>query len=66
VNASQIVLLVLPLVLVQLGLMALALRDLAAPDRSVAGGSKVLWALVIVFGELVGPVAYLLAGRRGA
>jgi Phospholipase_D-nuclease N-terminal len=66
VNTSQILLLVLPLIVVQLGLMALALRDLLSPDRAVLGGSKPVWALVIIFGELVGPVAYFLTGRREA
>jgi hypothetical protein len=66
VNTSQILLLALPLVVVQLGLMALALRDLRSPGRSVLGGSKPAWAIVIVVGELVGPLAYFLAGRRDA
>jgi hypothetical protein len=66
VNTSQILLLALPLVVVQLGLMALALRDLLAPGRSVMGGSKPVWAIVIIFGELLGPLAYFLAGRRDA
>jgi hypothetical protein len=66
VNASQILLLALPLIAVQVGLMLFALRDLLSPGRVVAGGSKPVWALVIVFGELVGPLAYFLAGRRDA
>ena len=65
-TASQILLLALPLIAIQLGLMLFALRDLFAPGRVVAGGSKPIWALVIVFGELVGPLAYFLAGRRDA
>lgn len=65
-NASQILLLALPLIAVQLGLMLLALRDLFSPGRAVAGGSKPIWALVIVLGELIGPLAYFLAGRRDA
>lgn len=63
-NASQILLLALPLIAVQVGLMVLALRDLSAPGRTVTGGSKPLWAVVIVLGELFGPIAYFLAGRR--
>jgi hypothetical protein len=66
VNTSQILLLVLPLIVVQLGLMALALRDLLSPDRAVRGGRKPVWAAVIVLGELFGPVAYFLVGRRDA
>lgn len=65
-TTTQLLLLLLPLIILQLGLMVLALRDLASPDRVVRGGSKVLWALVIVFGELLGPIAYFFAGRRDA
>jgi hypothetical protein len=63
-NTGQLILLVLPLLVVQLGLMVFALRDLLRPDRQVLGGSKLLWGLVIVFGEMIGPVVYLLVGRR--
>ncbi len=65
-NTSQLLLLLLPLVVVQLALMALALRDLLSRDRMVRGGNKPVWAAIIVFGELVGPVAYFLAGRVDA
>lgn len=65
-NTSQLLLLLLPLVVVQLALMALALRDLLSHDRMVRGGNKPVWAAIIVLGELVGPVAYFLAGRVDA
>ncbi len=65
-NTPQLLLLVLPLIVLQLGLMAFALRDLLSPDRAVRGGSKPVWAAVIVLGEFLGPVAYFLAGRRDA
>lgn len=55
-----------PLVVIQLGLMALALHDLLQPERRVLGGSKLLWGLVIVLGELMGPVVYFAVGRREA
>lgn len=60
---DQVLPLLIPLILIQLGLMALALRDLLRPERRVRGGSKGVWAVVIVFGELLGPLAYLLFGR---
>lgn len=65
-NTTQLLLLALPLVLIQLSLIVLALRDLVTPERVVLGGNKLVWALIIVFGELLGPVAYFLAGRRDA
>lgn len=63
-NKAQLIALALPVLAVQLGLMVLALRDLLRPDRQVVGGSKLLWGLVIVLGEMIGPVVYLLVGRR--
>lgn len=58
--------LIIPLVVIQLVLMGLALRDLVQPDRRVKGDNKVVWALVIVFGQLLGPIVYLLVGRDEA
>ncbi len=65
-NTGQFLLLIVPLLVVQVVLAILALRDLALPNRTVLGGNKALWAIVIIFGELLGPVAYYLAGRRNA
>jgi hypothetical protein len=56
--------LVLPLLAIQVVLMVVALRDLARPERRVRGGNKWLWAAVIVFGELLGPLLYFLVGRE--
>ena len=58
-----ILLLVVPLLLVQLGLMVAAIVDLLHEDRRVRGGNKGLWAVVIVFVNVVGPIVYFLAGR---
>ena len=55
--------LIIPIVVIQLVLMAVALRDLVQPDRRVKGDNKGVWALVIVFGQLLGPIVYLALGR---
>lgn len=52
----------IPVILLQLALMAVALVDLARRERT--NGPKWVWVLVIVFGELLGPVVYLLFGRK--
>ncbi len=62
-TVNEILPLLVPLIVIQLLLMALALRDLLRPERRVRGGNKGVWALVIVFGELLGPLLYLAAGR---
>ncbi len=50
-----------PLILIQLGLMVYCLIDLSRRER--VKGPKWLWAIIIIFGELIGPVVYLIAGR---
>ena len=54
----------IPLVVLQLTLMAVGLYDLTRPDRRVRGGSKLVWGLVIVLGQLLGPLVYFLFGRE--
>ena len=63
---QQLLLLITPIVLIQLGLIALALRDLVRPERQVRGDSKLMWGLIIVLVNLAGPILYFLVGRREA
>lgn len=59
---STLILLIIPLVLLQLILMIVALVDLARREKTK--GPKWLWALIIIFGELIGPIVYFLVGRE--
>ena len=52
----------IPVILLQLGLMVFALIDLIRREKT--RGPKWLWAIVIVLGELLGPILYLLVGRE--
>ena len=63
---EQVIALVAPIVVIQLGLMIAALIDLERDERRVRGGSKLVWALVIVFINVVGPILYFVAGREEA
>lgn len=54
----------IPLVVLQLTLMAVGLYDLTRPERRVRGGSKLVWGVVIVLGQLLGPLVYFLFGRE--
>jgi hypothetical protein len=63
---EQIIALLVPIVLIQLGLMVAALIDLERDERRVRGGSKLVWAVVIVFVNVVGPILYFVAGREEA
>ena len=63
-TTAQVLALLAPIVVVQLGLMLAALLDLEPEDRHVRGGSKVVWALVIVFVNIIGPIIYFTVGRE--
>ena len=54
--------LLIPLVLIQLVLMIICLLDLSRREK-VKGLPKWAWATIIVLGELIGPVIYLIVGR---
>jgi hypothetical protein len=53
-----------PLLVLQLVLLVVALYDLTRPERRVKGDSKVVWALIIIFVNLIGPLIYFLFGRE--
>ena len=59
----NVLLLIAPLVLLELGLLIAAIADLLRDDRAVRGNNKGLWAVVIVFVNLAGPILYFLVGR---
>ena len=63
---EQIVALLVPIIVIQVGLMIGALIDLERDERRVRGGNKLVWALVIVFVNLLGPIVYFVAGREEA
>jgi len=53
----------IPLVILELGLMIFALVDLIR-RKAVRGGNKIIWALVIVLFQIFGPIIYLVIGRK--
>ena len=53
----------IPLILLQLALMGFALFDLVRRKR-VKGGNKLLWGVIIVLINIIGPIIYLLVGRE--
>lgn len=54
--------LIIPIVLLQLGLMIAALVDLSKRERT--RGPKWMWVLIIVLGELLGPILYFVIGKE--
>ena len=63
---SELLPLIIPLAVIQLALIAFSLKDLLNPERRVKGGNKLVWGLIIVFINLIGPLAYFFAGREEA
>jgi hypothetical protein len=53
---------IIPLVLLQLTLMIVALVDLIRREKT--NGPKWLWVLIIIMGELIGPIIYFIFGRK--
>jgi hypothetical protein len=62
--STSLLLILLPLVLIELGLVVFSLVDLFRPERRVVGNNKLVWVLIIVLIGTIGPIAYLLAGRK--
>ena len=61
--------LIIPLVVLNYGLVLYAIYDLFQEDRRVRGDSKIMWALIIAFFNGFGPLLYFFVGRddsRGA
>ena len=54
--------LLLPLILIQLALITVALWDLSR--QPALRGPRWMWVLIIVFINLVGPIAYFVLGRE--
>ncbi len=54
--------LLIPVLLIELGLLVTALVDLIRRERT--RGPKWAWALVILLFQLFGPIAYLVLGRE--
>lgn len=61
---TTLLLALLPLVLIDLGVVIYCIVDLFKPDRRVRGGNKIVWLLIILLVSTLGWVAYLLVGRK--
>ena len=62
--SASLLLILLPLAIIELALVVFSLVDLFKPERRVLGDSKLVWALVIILVGTIGPIVYLLAGRK--
>ena len=53
----------IPLFLLEIGLLVFALLDVIKRKR-VRGNNKIIWVLIIVLVEIIGPIIYLAIGRQ--
>ncbi|MCL2149807.1 MAG: PLDc N-terminal domain-containing protein [Dehalococcoidia bacterium] len=63
IDWAKLLPLLIPLALIEIGLMVWAVIDIAQ-RRHVTGGNKVVWILVVVIINFMGPLAYFIFGRR--
>jgi hypothetical protein len=61
-NFSELIPFLIPIILLQIALIVVALRDLLGRERTK--GPRWAWALIILFVNLFGPIVYLLMGRE--
>ncbi len=60
----QLLVLLIPIVVVELGLAVWALYDLTRPGRRVRGDSRLMWGLIVLLVSLIGPILYFVVGRQ--
>lgn len=62
IELSKILPIVAPIVVIQLILVVIALVLCAKAENT--RGPKWMWVLIILFANLIGPIAFFIAGRR--
>lgn len=62
-KTTSIITMLLPLIILQLALMIFALVDLSR-RKKVARGNKLLWAIIIIFINTIGPILYFVLERK--
>jgi len=59
---SQILPLLIPIIIIELGLMIWALIDLI--KQPATRGPKWMWVLIIILVNFIGPIIYFIIGRE--
>lgn len=59
---SKLLAIIAPIIVIQLILMIIALIQCAKAEET--RGPKIMWVLIIIFVNLIGPIAFLLFGKR--
>ncbi|MBN1922136.1 MAG: PLDc_N domain-containing protein [Anaerolineae bacterium] len=56
--------LLVPVILVEMGLLIFALLDLLKRPEEQLKGSKTMWLLIVVLVNIIGPIVYFALGRK--
>ncbi|MBN6885673.1 membrane-anchored protein YejM (alkaline phosphatase superfamily) [Cytobacillus horneckiae] len=60
--STELILMVMPIILIQLILMVIAIIDIVRNEHTK--GPKWLWILAVIFINIIGPIVYFIFGRR--
>jgi hypothetical protein len=63
-DTTTLILMLIPLILIQVGLQIFSLVDLYKHHGARPPAPTWLWVLIIIFGELLGPILYFIFGRK--
>lgn len=66
IELGGLIAILIPIAAIQIGLALFALYDLTRPGRQVKIVSKGVWALIVIFVNIFGPILYFLVGREDA
>ncbi|MEN2984423.1 MAG: PLD nuclease N-terminal domain-containing protein [Dictyoglomaceae bacterium] len=64
-NLSQVLPLIFPLIILQVVFQIFALVDLIRrPREEIRGENKIIWGIVILVFNILGPIIYFIFGRK--
>lgn len=61
---GKLILLLLPILLLNYGMVIYCIIDMFKDERKVKGNNKIIWLLVVGFVNMFGWIIYLLIGRE--
>ena len=61
-ETSNLLMILAPFIIIQLILLITALVDLVKRPKTL--GPKWLWAIIIIFINIIGPILYFIIGRK--
>lgn len=66
IDLAKLLPLLIPVLIIQFGMQIFALVDLYRQPAENIKGSKWLWVAIILIGEFIGPIVYLVLARKEA